>query len=371
MKEKLLKKHFPKPTFRHPVEPEFLELKKEVDLLVDKLSPSREKFIWLKIVLFPTLYFGTYLILLTQGQNTLIFYTSYILLGFFLLLNFLNLVHDAVHGVTFKTHRKWNKIFLYFFDFLGANSFIWKVRHLRLHHAFPNVMGWDSDLEQSPLVRIFPQSSLKKVQRYQHFYLPLLYPLYLFNWLLIRDFRDFFDRGRTVHRVVNIPVKEYIKLLFFKSLFLGYIIVVPKFVLDVSWGMVLEGFILFMLTASITSLIVLLSPHASIESDFPQLDKAGQMPHTWFMHQLVCTNDVSNDNVFTRFFMASFNYHIAHHLFPYVHHIYYPEVSQIIQKFSVDHHHPYRKHNLKTSLLNHFSLLKQNSRQENIFEETM
>lgn len=370
--EKVLPKRQPKkPIFKQPVEPEFLELQQEVDLLVKRLAPARKKMIWFKILLFPTLYLATYALLLLKGENTIVFFIAYSLMGFFLLLNFLNLVHDAVHGVTFRKNRKFNKILLYFFDVLGANSFIWKVRHLRLHHAFPNIMGWDSDLEQSPLVRIFPQSSLKKIQQYQHLYLPFLYPLYLFNWLLVRDFRDFFDRGRTVHSVVKIPNREYFKLFIFKFLFMGYILLIPKMILEVSWGMVLVGFTLFMLTASIISLLVLLSPHASVESTFPQLDENYRLPHTWFKHQLVCTNDVSNDNFFIRFFMASFNYHIAHHLFPHVHHVFYPEVSAVIQRFSREHQLPYRKHSLGTSLFNHYLLLKKNSRREDIFEETM
>ncbi|MFD1079560.1 fatty acid desaturase, partial [Longispora fulva] len=165
-----------RPTFQLPVEPEFLELQKKVNALVDDLADEKDNLIRLKIILFPLLYTGTYAILLWKGSLPLVFYLSYMFLGLFLLLNFLNLIHDAVHGVTFKRHRRWNRIFLYFFDLLGANSYIWKVRHLRLHHAFPNVMGWDSDLEQSPLVRIFPQSEQKKIQKYQHLYLPFLYP---------------------------------------------------------------------------------------------------------------------------------------------------------------------------------------------------
>lgn len=371
MEGSLRGKSFAKPVFKHPVEPEFLELRKEVDAIVKKLSAKKQKVIWAKVFLFPILYFSTFVLLLTRGTDPVIFFISYFLLGFFLILNFLNLIHDAVHGVTFKNHKNWNRFFLYFFDLLGANSYIWKVRHLRLHHAFPNIMGWDSDLEQSPLVRIFPQSTLKNIQKYQHLYLPFLYPLYLFNWLLVRDFRDFFDKGRTVHRVVKIPKIEYFKLIIFKLIFFAYILFIPKYILGVSWEQVLGGFVVFMFTASLTSLIVLLSPHASIESEFPQQDSSGMLPHTWFMHQLVCTSDVSNDNFFVRFFMGSFNYHIAHHLFPYVHHSYYPEITKLIENFSFRYNFPYRKQSLKSSLLNHYDLLKRNAVHENIFEETM
>ena len=338
MGQSLPKTNDNRPIFKFPVEPEFTELQEEVSRLVHKLRRKKHRIIQLKILLFPALYAGTYTVLLLQGEDPVVFYLAYIFLGLFLLLNFLNLIHDAVHGVTFKKHRQWNKIFLYLFDLLGANSYIWKIRHLRLHHAFPNIMGWDSDLEQSPLVRIFPQSSRKKIQRYQHIYLPFLYPLYLFNWLLIRDFKDYFGKNRIVQQVVEIPKREYLKLFFFKFIFFGYIMVVPKYTLGVSWWAVLAGFILLMFTASITSLLVLLSPHASIESEFPQRDGQGKLPHTWFMHQLLCTNDVSNDNFFVRFFMASFNYHIVHHLFPYIHHSYYPEITENIERF----YHPPR-----------------------------
>lgn len=360
-----------KPHFELPVESEFLELQEEVNQLVESLRPEKEKQIWPKMLFFPLLYFGGYAALLIFGSNPSVFYLMYSLLGIFLLLNFLNVIHDAVHQSTFRRYRRFNRYFLYFFDLLGANSYIWKMRHLRLHHAFPNVMNWDSDLEQSPLVRIFPQSQLKKIQRFQHLYLPFLYPLYLFNWLLVRDFKDFFNTNRPVHRVVKIPKQEYVKLIFFKLFFFSYMIIIPKFVLGVSWLSALLGFCLFVFTASIFSLLVLLSPHASLYSEFPQQNESGKLPYTWFRHQLVCTNDVTNDNFFVRFFMASFNYHIAHHLFPYVHHSFYPEISGVIEDFAIKHQLPYRKFSLKTSLLNHYALLKRNALHENIFEETM
>lgn len=363
--------HHKKPVYHQPVEPEFLQLQKQVDELVKTLEPRKQKQIWLKMLFFPALYVAGYAFLLLFGKDPLVFYSMYPLLGIFLLLNFLNLIHDAVHSSAFKHYRKFNRYLLYFFDLLGANSYIWKIRHIRLHHAFPNIMNWDSDLEQSPLVRIFPQSASRKIQRYQHYYLPFLYPLYLFNWLLVRDFKDFFNKRRAVHRVAKIPKREYLKLIFFKLFFLSYLIVIPKFVLEVPWIQVLLGFGLFVLTASICSLVVLLSPHASVQSEFPQQNEQGELPYSWFKHQLVCTNDVSNDNFFVRFFMGSFNYHIAHHLFPYVHHSFYPEISRIIEDFSQEHGLPYKKFSLRRSLLNHFALLKQNAVHENIFEETM
>ncbi|MGB8374601.1 MAG: fatty acid desaturase [Salegentibacter sp.] len=350
---------------------DFQELRKRTASLVKKLEKKKAWLIKFKAIFFPLLYIGAYFFLLKFGENPYFFYSTYFFLGVFLVLNFLNLIHDAVHDVIFKSPKWLNNLYVHFFDLLGANSYIWRIRHIRLHHAFPNVMNWDTDFEQSPMAKVFPQAESKQVHRYQHLYLPFLYPLYLFNWLLVRDFKDFFKKDTIVQREVRIPLKEYLKLFLFKVFFFGYIIILPKYILQVSWGAVIGGFILMVLTASLLSLLVLLSPHANVYSEFPQPDEKGNMPYSWFEHQLQCTNDISNDNFFIRFFMGCFNFHIAHHLFPDIHHIYYPEVTVLIEDYTKEHHLPYRKQSLFRSLAGHYSLLKKNAFQENIFEETM
>lgn len=360
-----------KPRYQKDVKADFQDLRKKAAQIVEELENERGWQVKLKAVFFPLAYLGIYFLLLKGGHRPLIFYLAYFFLGIFLVLNFLNLIHDAVHNVTFRSNKWLNNLYVHFFDLLGANSYIWRIRHIRLHHAFPNVMNWDSDFEQSPMVKIFPQAESKKMHKYQHIYLPFLYPLYLFNWLLIRDFKDFFKKGTIVQREVEIPKIEYLKLFIFKAFFFSYVLVIPKYVLGVSWWAVISGFLLMVFTASLISLLVLLSPHANVYSDFPQPDEEGNMPYSWFEHQLHCTNDVSNDNFFIRFFMGSFNYHIAHHLFPNVHHIYYPELTTLIQEFTAEHDLPYRKQSLLQSLLAHYSLLKKNAVKENIFEETM
>lgn len=348
----------------------FLELRKEVNETVRRLEPQRKNHIYLKAVLFPIAYIATYVCALSFGNNVNILFGCYFLLGCFLLLNFLNLIHEAVHHTLFK-NKTLNNWYVHFFDLLGANSYIWKVRHIRLHHNYPNVMGWDSDFEQSPIVRVFPQGTFSSMHKYQHIYLPFVYPLYLFNWLLVRDFKDYFKKDNLVWKVTSIPKIEYVKLFLFKAFFLFYILILPKLLLNITWGEIFAAFLIMMFTASIFSLLVLLSPHASTESEFPMPDEGGRMPGTWFMHQLSCTNDVKEDNWFTRFFMGCFNYHIAHHLFPSINHVYYPEITSVIEKFARKNKLPYRKFSLKTSLLNHYRLLKKNAFHENIFEETM
>lgn len=348
----------------------FQQFRQDVNALVQQLEPKRRGSILLKAVLFPVLYLFIYCTILAAGDHPVVFYTGYFLLGITMVMIFLNIIHDAVHGSIFNS--KWlNQWYVYIFDLMGANSYVWRLRHIRFHHNYPNVNGWDADIEQSKLARIFPDDSVLYLHRYQHIYLPLLYPLYLLNWLLIRDFRDFFNEKRTLRKLISIPRIEYVKLFVFKTLFLLYLIVFPKFILGVTWLHVIAGFMLMMFTASIFSLMVLLSPHANTSSEFPKTDEENKLAHSWMMHMLITTNDVTHDNWFTRFFMGCFNFHVVHHLFPNINHIYYPEITGLLKDYAARYNWPYRQYSLRESLFKHYRLLKQNGVMEDIFEETM
>ena len=348
----------------------FKELRTEVHATVAALEPRRRTTIVFKAIILPILYFGIYSIALLSGQNSILLFTCYFLMGLLLVSIFLNVIHDAVHGTIFKSEAA-NQFYVYLFDLMGANSFIWKQRHIRFHHNYPNVNGWDTDIEQSELARIFPSGPFSRFHKYQHIYLPFLYPLYLANWLLVRDFKDFFNKKKTVRKLISIPRIEYVKLFLFKGLFLFYIVVLPKMILGISWGMMVLAFATMLFTASIASLMVLLSPHANTESSFPLPGEDNKFHHSWMMHMLVTTNDITHDNWFTRFFMGCFNYHVVHHLFPNINHAYYPEITSILKQQAKKHDLPYRQFSLIHSLKNHYKLLKNNREVENIFEETM
>jgi linoleoyl-CoA desaturase len=363
--EKFTKPQFPKAGN----EGVFRQLRKDVSDYVQQATPAHRPLILFKAFLFPVLYGLTYFCALYWGADPAVLYGCYFLLGLLLVTLFLNNIHDAVHATIFKS-KKWNDAYVYLFDLMGANSFMWKLRHIRFHHNYPNVAGWDTDIEQSTLARVFPDGPYLKMHRLQHIYLPLLYPFYLPNWLLVRDFKDFFDRRRTVRKLVEVPPVEYIKLFVFKAAFLFLMIGLPKLVLGVGWTEVLGAFLLLLFSASIFSLLVLLSPHANIHAEFP-LEKDNELPYDWMTHMLKTTNDITSDNWFTRFFMGCFNYHVAHHLFPNVNHVYYPQITHLLKDYAHRYHLPYREYPLWRSLKNHYRLLKQNRQPENFFEETM
>ncbi len=347
----------------------FYTLREKANKIKTDLEPGRKKIVLFKAILFPFLYIGAYISAIVWSSNALIFYGCYFFMGLMLMTIFINLIHDAVHHVLFKS-RKLNNLFVYFFDIMGANSYAWKIRHTRLHHNYPNVMGWDSDIDQSPLARVFPHGPFSRVHKYQHIYLPVLYTFYLLNWVLVRDFKDYFNKKRVIWKVVDIPKIEFVKLFVFKAFFIFYLIVIPVLA-GVPWLQAIMAFLLMVFTATFFSLIILLSPHANMDHDFPLPDEKNRLPESWFMHQINHTNDVIHDNWFIRFFMGSFNYHVAHHLFPFVSHIYYPEITNALKEEAEKNKLPYKSFTLKHTLLSHYRLLKNNGVVQNIFEETM
>lgn len=362
---------FFKPRYQAARDKSFAGLRHEVLKLTAELSEKRRIWIYQKAILFPFLYFLLYATALSFGANKMIYYASFSLMGIMIVIIFLNLIHEAVHNAIFKNNTRLNKLYIYLFDVLGANSFIWKIRHIRCHHAYPNVMGWDTDFEQSSLAKMYPHAPSEPLHRYQYMYLPFLYPLFLFNWLLVRDFKDFFSKKQLVRQVTDIPQKEFVKLFVFKMLFLSYLIIIPKYVLEMSWMTSITGFIILIFSASLLSLLVLLTPHANAENEFPQFSASGDLPYSWVEHQLRTTNDISVDNWFIRFFMGSFNYHIAHHLFPNISHVYYPEITELIKDYAASNDLPYRSQTLKGAFRGHYQLLKMNALEASIFDEVL
>ena len=336
------------------------ELLKQVNDRIKQLPESRLTAVKIKIFLLPALYLALYAIAFIWSAHPAVFYSMYILMGILLVIIFLNVIHEAAHGSIFK-NQKYNSAVYGIFDFLGANSFMWKKRHILFHHRYPDVNGWDTDIEQSDLVTVFPNEPVKRHQRFQHIYVFLLYPFYMINWLLFRDFRDFFSKERVVHKLVDIPKIEYVKLFLFKSFYLFMMIIAPWWLGNASFRQALAGFIILSVVGSLMAMFVLLTPHANTEVDFPETDENGNLQMSWLRHQMSTTNDIESCNWVIRNVLANFTFHLSHHLFPGISSVYAPEVTEVIRKFSEEHHLPYRSLPLKVSFKKHYELLRSNA----------
>ena len=338
-----------------------IALHRKISKLVEELPQSRLAMQKVKVFLLPAIYLALYGIALLFSESFWQFFLLYALMGIMLVVIFSNLIHELCHGNIFKSARS-NAIAYHIFDLLGANSFIWKQRHLLLHHRYPNVNGWDADVEQKGPIAVFPNEPVKNIHRYQHLYVFLLYPMFLLNWLLVRDFRDyFFSKNRTIMKAVSIPRVEYFKLYFFKAFFHGMTIILPWLYTEYTFLQVFLTFLVFIVIASLTAMLILLTPHINSGNEFPKINTKGEIPMSWLRHQLIVTNDISTCNWFTRNVLGNFNFHVAHHIFPRISSVYAPEVTAAVEAFLLEHNLPYRTYPLVKSFRMHYQLIKANA----------
>lgn len=356
-----------KPKFAKETNDEFYkQMRREVrNKVLSRPDIQRKNSI--KAVVLLLCYVGAYIGILTLGNYTGLLALFYLLMGFSMIIVFVNSIHDAAHHSAFK-NNSYNSLYAWTLELFGGNSYIWVKRHNLLHHPYANIQDWDIDIKQSDMVRIFPNSKYLPLHRYQHVYMFLLYPFYTLNWIFVRDFKDFFaDEDSILKRVIQIPKIEYAKLFFFKIFNLFYMLVVPYMVLQQSFATIFICWLLMHLSASLLGVVALVSTHADEHAHFPEVPKDGKLSISWVRHQLDVTKDFSADSRLATFMYGGFTHHVAHHLFPWVPHSYLPHITPIIRRYARKYNLPYKSYPVGEAIRSHFRLLKNNGLEENIF----
>ncbi|MEF9479686.1 hypothetical protein OWR28_19925 [Chryseobacterium sp. 1B4] len=108
----------------------FNELRKKVNKRVEAISENRDIYIQVKAVILPLVYIGLYFLAVLNAEKHWIYILSFVLMGISLVLIYLNLIHEAAHNNIYKSKRL-NGLVLHIFDFIGANSYIWKKTYCK------------------------------------------------------------------------------------------------------------------------------------------------------------------------------------------------------------------------------------------------
>ncbi|TSE07496.1 fatty acid desaturase family protein [Aquimarina algiphila] len=265
--------------------------------------------------------------------NTLLFMGCFVLYGIISLLFAFNFAHDFSHNTIFKNKKANHYFFIILYTIVGAHAEAWKDRHVTSHHHAPNVEGYDTDLEITDLIRVVPESRLKKHHRFQHWYAPFLYTTYSLFWIFVKDFKVFFTRklpGKT--KTLRYMISFWMQ----KMVYVSYLIVLPIVLSNQNWGIVLIGFILMHLIQSIFLLFTFFMTHHIEGVVYPKINANGFIKISWLMNQIQSSNDFYPFSKIANFIFGGFNNHIAHHLFPHIHHVYYPELNKILYKVLIN-----------------------------------
>lgn len=296
------------------------------ELVID--TAKGKLFILFKFIFYLSVT-GTCYLSLFFIENRILFWGCFILYGFLSLLFSFNFAHDFSHNTVFRS-KKWNNIgFTLIYTLVGAHADAWKQRHINSHHFAPNVEGYDTDLKISKLIRVIPHSKYYPFQRFQHIYAPFAYTIYSLFWIFIKDFVVLFS-----HDEYN-PNKNFRYHLVFwmqKSFYLFYILVLPIVYTFHQWYIVLSGFLFMHLSLSLFLLFTFFMTHHVENTIYPATDEHDNIKTSWMMNQVKSSNDMHPFNKIANFIFGGFNNHIAHHLFPNIHHIYYPRLNILLYK---------------------------------------
>ena len=277
-------------------------------------------YIVLTVIAYLSLYMNT---------NPLLFIGCFILYGIISLLFAFNFAHDFSHNAIFRSKKANHNCFIILYTMVGAHAEAWKDRHVTSHHHAPNVQGYDSDLEITDLIRVVPESRLKKFHRFQHWYAPLLYTTYSLFWVFIKDFKIFYEKNLSKKTIVT---RDDMSFWIQKTAYLIYLVVLPLLFASQKWFVVILGFVVMHLIQSLFLLFTFFITHHVKGALYPKTDGSGLIKTSWLMNQIQSSNDFYPFSKIANFIFGGFNNHIAHHLFPHIHHIYYPELNKILYK---------------------------------------
>lgn len=295
----------------------------------EKLVINKKSFllhIWLKFAFYFILttmcYFQLFLV---EGEVN--FVLSYMLYGFVSVLFAFNFSHDFSHNTIFKSKRLNHICFTLIYTLVGAHAEAWKQRHVNSHHFAPNVEGYDSDLEITKLIRVLDSSEHMWYHKFQHIYAPIAYTSYSLFWIFIKDFVILFSDDEYTDKK---GLKYHLSFWTQKISYIHIILVLPLLFAAQHWSIILLGFFFMHLSQSLFLLFTFFMTHHVEKTHYPTTDDQGNISTSWFMNQMQSSNDMHPFSLTANFILGGFNNHIAHHLFPHIHHIHYPKLNKIL-----------------------------------------
>lgn len=270
-----------------------------------------------------------------------------------------NVMHDGAHG-SFSKYTWVNKAAGLSLNVLGANVFLWNMKHNVIHHAYTNVDGVDDDIEARPFLRLCKSQEFHKIHKYQHWYFWAAYMLLYIFWIFYNDYKKYFAGKIGSIPLKKMSIKDHLSFWGFKVVHLMIFVVIP--IASVGFLPWMIGYLSLALFAGLVLSLVFQLAHTVEETTFPSAE-GGKMPDEWAVHQLKTTANFATRSRFVSWWVGGLNFQIEHHLFPKISHVHYPEISKIIRQACQDYGIQYIEHvRLRTAVASHVKHLKSLSR---------
>lgn len=254
---------------------------------------------------------------------------AFTLLGYVNIFIAFNIAHDACHDA-YSKNPKINKIMGYSLNFVGGNSYLFRMMH-NAHHQYVNIHGTDVTLETHGLFRFTPDEPWKPVHRFQHIYTPVLYALAGIHWAIVKDFKWFFGEAHIGNnKYIKHPKSEYVALFVGKIVHFGLHLILPMIFLNLAWYWVIIGYFCLHFLPGLTFALMFQVTHIFDGTHYPIPDEEGNIDNNYAIHVLETTADFSRRSRVGSWLMGGINIHVIHHIMPSICHVHYPAVTKIL-----------------------------------------
>jgi linoleoyl-CoA desaturase len=314
----------------------FLTLRKRVNLYFKEknIAKTGDYRMYLKVVAMLSIYLVPYFfIVFGLYTNIYTYFGLWILMGLGAGGCGLSIMHEANHG-TLSNNQTLNRVLSKVLNLIGGNALNWKIQHNVLHHTYTNIHGYDEDITpRGGIVRFNPHEKAKPWHKYQYIYAWILYGLMTLMWVTFKEFfqlRKYEKMGLVKAQGRSFKV-EFLKLIGYKILYYGYVMVIPIITLTMfPWYFVLLGFFIQHFITGFLLGLVFQPAHIIESSEYPMHDKDLTVEANWAVHQLETTCDFAPSNKLLSWYVGGLNYQVEHHLFPNICHVHYPEIAKIV-----------------------------------------
>jgi linoleoyl-CoA desaturase len=273
-----------------------------------------------------------------------------------------NIMHDGGHE-SISRSRLGNKLAAMSLDLVGASSYMWARKHY-LHHHFPNVEKVDSDVEQSPFLRLTPWQEVRALHRFQHLYAWFFYAVMGVKWQLYDDFRDLVS-GKMGGQPIERPRGKELVIFFAGKLLLVFTLFVIPMSFHPPW-LVLAVYMGAMAVAGVVLSTVFQIGHCFEGTTFTESPGAAPAPErTWLIQQAETTANFVPRVPGINWYFGGLNYQIEHHFFPRVSHVHYKKMAPAVEAACKDLGVQYKMYRgVLPAIAAHVRFLKQMGRAE-------
>jgi len=257
-----------------------------------------------------------------------------------------NIQHDANHNALFDTSGSRrlstaNRIAGMTLHAIGGNSKRWIDGHVLQHHASPNVVGKDYDIEIKPFARMAPSQRHRPWHQRQHLYIWVVYGFTAIS-IIVADITNTVMETFSGDRHGKKPTAlDYTTMVVSKGIFGLAMLGVP--LLFHPWWIVTLGAVYVLGLAGFLLGIVFQLAHVSERAAFCDADNRPDMRwHEWQVRSSVdfCQGTTPSARFIT-WFVGGLNYQTEHHLFPRLPHTVYPAIAPTVEATCVEHEIPY------------------------------